>query len=30
LSPDELDKAILAYARRNRRFGDITANKPHS
>ena len=30
LSPDELDKAILAYARRNRRFGDITARKPHS
>jgi len=24
-SPEELDKAIVAYAKRNRRFGDITA-----
>jgi len=26
-SPEELDKAVLAYAGRNRRFGDITAGK---
>lgn len=28
-SPEEIDKAILAYAQRNRRFGDIAARKPH-
>ncbi len=28
-SPEELDKAVLAYAGRNRRFGDIKAAKPH-
>ena len=28
-SPEELDKAVLAYAARNRRFGDINAVKPH-
>ncbi len=27
-SPAELDKAVVAYAGRNRRFGDITAAKP--
>ena len=27
-SPEELDKAVLAYAARNRRFGDINAVKP--
>ena len=27
-SPDELEKAVLAYAGRNRRFGDINAVKP--
>ena len=27
-SPEELDKAVLAYANRNRRFGDINAVKP--
>ena len=27
-SPEELEKAIVAYAGRNRRFGDINANTP--
>ena len=27
-SPEELDKAVLAYAGRNRRFGDIKSAKP--
>jgi hypothetical protein len=27
-SPAELEKAVLAYAARNRRFGDINAVKP--
>jgi undecaprenyl diphosphate synthase len=27
--PEEIDKAVLAYAQRNRRFGDVTARKPH-
>lgn len=27
-SPEELDKAVLDYAGRNRRFGDIAAGKP--
>jgi undecaprenyl diphosphate synthase len=28
-SPEEMDRAVLAYAARNRRFGDINAAKPH-
>lgn len=27
-SPEELEKAVVAYAARNRRFGDINAVKP--